>query len=131
METHIPRIRRVCEGYARTLRRAGAGLTYDYDLHARRAVHLALTLALAASLPVLTGDIMLALIAAAPAVASYPLLQLWSRLRRHAVQVRKEMSFFLCYLATMQGVGYTPYTVLERMRDAPDVFVAMRATRQR
>ena len=125
VERHIPRIRRAREAYAAYLRRIGSGLIYDYDLHARRAVHLSLTLVPMAAIPAATGEIMAAAVAAAPAVVIYPLMQLWGRVKQHAVQVEEEMSFFLCYLTVMQGVGYTLYTALERMRDAPDVFLAM------
>lgn len=125
VERHVPHIRRLRERYAALLRRVGSGLMYEYDVNARRAVHLALTVSPLASLPVLTGEIMTAAAAAAPAVMAYPLMQVYGRVRQHAVQVQEEMSFFLSYLATMQGVGYTLYTSLERVRDAPDVFVAL------
>ena len=125
VEVYIPYIRRFRERYADFLRRVGSGLTYEYDTHARRAVHAALSAAPLAAVPALTGDTTAAVLASAPAVVAYPLLQLWGRVRRHAIQVQEEMSFFLCYLTTMQGVGYTLYTAFERMRDAPDVFVAM------
>ena len=125
VEVHVPYIRRFREGYADFLRRIGSGLTYEYDMHAGRAVHLALSVVPLAVIPALTGEMVTVVLAAAPAVVAYPLLQLWGRVRRHAIQVQEEMSFFLCYLTTMQGVGYTLYTALERMRDAPDVFAAM------
>ena len=125
VERRVPRIRRAREQYATMLRRVGSGSTYDYDVHARRAIHLALTLAPLVAVPVIVGEIMLAPVAAAPAVVVYPWLQLWSMVRQRAVQVKEEMSFFLCYLATMQGVGYTLYKALDTMRDAPDVFIAM------
>ena len=125
VEVHVRHIRVFREAYAGYLRKTGSGLTYEYDTHARRAVHLALTAAPLAAVPVIFGEPAAALLAAAPAVAVYPLVQLWGRVRQHAVQVEEEMSFFLCYLTTMQGVGYTLYTAFERMRDAPDVFVAL------
>ena len=125
VERHVPRIRRAREAYAAYLRRVGSGLMYDYDLHARRAVHIALTLAPLAAVPAATGEIMTSVAAAAPAIVIYPLVQLWGRVKQHAVQVEEEMSFFLCYLAVMQGARYTLYAALERMMDAPDVFVAM------
>ncbi len=125
VEKHVPRIRRAREAYAARLRRVGSGLIYDYDLHARRAVHMSLTLAPLAAVPAATGEIMTAAAAAAPAVVAYPLMQLWGRVKQHAVQVEEEMSFFLCYLAVMQGARYTLYAALERMMDAPDVFMAM------
>lgn len=125
VEEHVPKIRSIREQYADRLRAMGAGLTYDYDMHARRATHLALTLAPLVTIPLVSGEIMLAPAAAAPAVFVYPMMQLWSRVRQHAVQVTEEMSFFLSYLTTMQGVGYTLYKALDMVRDASDVFIAM------
>ena len=125
VEIRIPHIRRMREAYADYLRRMGSGLTYDHDLHARWAIHLFFSMLPLAAVPVATGEAATAAVAMAPMVVLYPWMQLWGRVRKHAVQVEEEMSFFLCYLATMQGVGYTLYTALDRMRDAPDVFIAI------
>ena len=125
VERYIHQIRKFRERYAEFLRKVGSGLTYDYDLNARRAVHLSLSLAPLISVPLITGELVAIAAALAPIVILYPLIQVHGRVRQHAVQVQEEMSFFLCYLATMQGVGYTLYTALDRVRDAQDVFIAI------
>ena len=125
VEIHVPAIRRLRESYADYLRRMGSGLVYDYDLHARRAIHIALTVLPLVVVPVVTGEVMTLAVMMSPMVALYPVIQLRGMVSKHAVQVKEEMSFFLCYLATMQGVGYTLYTALDRMREAPDVFIAI------
>lgn len=126
VELHIPYIRHIRVRYAAKLRHMGASITYDYDLHARRAIHIALSVIPLAFIPIITGEIMLSPIAAAPAILVYPMVHIQNLVGQHKVQVTEEMSFFLCYLSTMQGAGYTLYTALERMRDAPDVFHAMK-----
>ena len=125
VEKYIPRIRKIRESYADMLRRAGSGMTYGYDMHARRAVHVSLSVMPLITIPAITGDIIMVSFAAAPGIVMYPLVQIWGMVRRHMIQVEEEMSFFLCYLTTMQGVGYNLYTAFDRMRDAPDVFVAI------
>ncbi len=126
VERYIHRLRHLRESYATYLRKIGSGLLYDYDTHAGRALYLSLSLMPFTSIPVITGEIMtIVVVAAAPIILVYPIIQLWERRKKHAVQVEEEMSFFMCYLTTMQGVGYTLYTALERMRDAPDVFIAL------
>lgn len=125
VERYIPHIRRIRESYARYLRHIGGNLQYDYDMHARRATHLALTVSPLCVIPVVTGQMGLIMIMLSPLVILYPMIQLYGRVKQHAAQVGEEMSFFLCYLTTMQGVGYTLYTSLDRIRYAKDIFVAM------
>ena len=123
VEKYIRAIRRVRERYAAYLRVYGGGIPYDYDAHARKAVHLALTLSPLVAAPI--ADVRLFMLALCPIVMIYPLMQLSSRVKQRKIQIEEEMSFFLAYLTTMQGVGYTLYTALESVRDAPDVFAQL------
>ena len=69
VEKYIRAIRRVRERYAAYLRVYGGGIPYDYDTHARKAVHLALTLSPLVAAPI--ADVRLFMLALCPIVMIY------------------------------------------------------------